>query len=326
MKRFLALVLLSVLALLPAARADGPDDQYVVIYSLIQQGDTLNQKGQLAPAMAKYVEAQSALKKFQGGYPDWNPKVVKFRLKYVAAKIDELSSKAPPAASTNASPAVPTNAPAGGETNTAPATPVSGAAQPANPPATNAAPPLSSDNGADAQIKALSEQIRHLEADKVLLEAKLKEALSAQPAAVDPRELAKAEEKIKDLQKENDLLKVSLAEVKTNAVAANPAALEQARQALAEANRKAAQLTEANTALTLEKEALQARVKTVVPADDTTSALRAENEILKKQVAGLQARGGAASGSGDLNRQLLEAQSRIAALQSDKDILRLEKT
>ena len=55
---------------------------------------------------------------------------------------------------------------------------------------------------------------RQLQADKAVLEAKLKEALSVQPAAVDPRELAKAEEKIRNLLKENDLLKVSLDQAK----------------------------------------------------------------------------------------------------------------
>src|SRR5437867_74109 len=52
--------------------------------------------------------------------------------------------------------------------------------------------------------------------------SKLKEALSAQPAAFDPHELTKAEERIKTLQKENDLLKVSLNQAKQAAAAAVP--------------------------------------------------------------------------------------------------------
>ena len=47
---------------------------------------------------------------------------------------------------------------------------------------------------------ALAERVQELE-------AKLKEALAAQPAAIDPRELAKAEERIRTLEKEADLLK-----------------------------------------------------------------------------------------------------------------------
>src|SRR5205823_10613335 len=66
----------------------------------------------------------------------------------------------------------------------------------------------------DLQLNGLQEQVRQLQADKTILESKLKEAFAAQPAAVDPRELAKAEEKLRALQKENDLLKVTLNEAK----------------------------------------------------------------------------------------------------------------
>src|SRR6185312_5233527 len=92
MKTIVALLAFSLLLLSSTARADGPDDQYVTIYNLIQQGDTLSEKGQSAPAMTKYAEAQTALKRFQSGYPDWNPKVVKFRLKYLAEQIAKIAT------------------------------------------------------------------------------------------------------------------------------------------------------------------------------------------------------------------------------------------
>ena len=47
-------------------------------------------------------------------------------------------------------------------------------------------------------------EVQRLQGDNRLLSAKLKEALSVQPAAVDPRELARAEDRIRALQKEND--------------------------------------------------------------------------------------------------------------------------
>ena len=43
-------------------------------------------------------------------------------------------------------------------------------------------------------------------------QAKLKEALAAQPATVDSRELAKAQEQIQSLMKENELLKTGRAQ------------------------------------------------------------------------------------------------------------------
>ena len=75
------------------ARADGPDDQYLQIYNLIQQADDLNTNGKPAPAKAKYQEAQTALKAFQKEYPDWNVKLVAYRLNYVVGKIAALSAK-----------------------------------------------------------------------------------------------------------------------------------------------------------------------------------------------------------------------------------------
>ena len=81
------------------ARADGPDDEYLQIYTLIQQADDLNTSGKAAPAKAKYQEAQTALSKFQKDYPDWNVKLVAYRLNYLAQKVAALSVKPPVAAS-----------------------------------------------------------------------------------------------------------------------------------------------------------------------------------------------------------------------------------
>jgi hypothetical protein len=77
------------------ARADGPDDEYLQIYSLIQQADELNTGGKAAPAKAKYQEAKVALTSFQTNYPYWNVKLVSYRLNYVAQKIAALAEKPP---------------------------------------------------------------------------------------------------------------------------------------------------------------------------------------------------------------------------------------
>ena len=390
MKRFS--VILALLVAILGARAEGPDDQYIGIYNLIQEADKLNNGGQPREALPKYLQAQSALQRFQKGYPDWNTRIVSFRLNYLSDKISALSAWAPPAASA---------APPG-----------------ASPAASPAAP-----SDWEHQLRALQDQVSRLQADKTVLEAKLKEALSVQPAAMDPRELARAEAQISDLQKENDLLKVSLAQEKNKPVAApdtqaldearqsleeanrklaeqarlaealtsekaalqskldslaaqtvntaelatarqaleeanrklaeqtrlaetltsekaalqskldslaaqtvNTAELETARQALEEANRKLAEQTRLAEALTGEKESLQARVTALRTDAEAAAALRAENQLLKKQVADLQAAPAPASPAEELNRQLAQAQAQIAALQSDTEILRLEKS
>ena len=83
--------------LLAVARvqAEGPDDQYVLVYNLIQEGDVLNSTGEPRRALEKYLEAQQGLEKFRKGYPEWNPKVVNFRQTYVAAKIATLRASLP---------------------------------------------------------------------------------------------------------------------------------------------------------------------------------------------------------------------------------------
>lgn len=328
-------------------RAMAQDDQYVQLYSLVQEADTLAANNQPAQALAKYTEARDGLQRLQRTYPDWNPKVVSFRLSYLGSRIGELAAAAPPAAPVAAGlpshPAIPAAAAAGAATATA----------------------------ADSQVAALQEQVRQLQADKVMLEAKLKEAFAARPASQDPRELTRAEDRIRTLEKENSLLKVSIDRQKSTPDSADTATTDQLKRELADANRKLAQQTEraeaalreqsalqtklesavqsaataaavlaaqkaldaANqkladqsdlaTKLSLQIESLQSRVKTLESDAETMAALHAENEILRKQLAA--AKIAPAADSTDVNRQLAEAQARIAALQSDKEILRLEK-
>jgi tetratricopeptide (TPR) repeat protein len=347
-------VIATLLLAFSGARAEGPDDQYVTIYNLIQEADKLNSGGQPSEALPKYLEAQTALQRFQKGYPDWNTKVINFRLNYVATRIAAVSAKVPAAVM-----------PATDSTVTKPAAPSSTGPQPVKP----AAP-----GDWENQLAALNDQVRQLQADKAVLEAKLKEALAVQPAALDPRELARAEEKIRGLLKENDLLKASLDQEKAKAApAADTKALEDTRQALAEANRKLADQTKTANALALEKTALQNKLNNLAPSAsnaaaldtarkaledanrklaeqsklasqlaldkaalqgrlqalntdaEAATALRAENQLLKKQLADLKAAPPPTAKADEANRQAAQAQAQIAALQSDKEMLRLQK-
>ena len=285
-------VIVALLLGLAGAQAQGSDDQYISIYSLIQEAAKLNSGGQPSEARQKYLEAQTALLQFQKSYPQWNPNVISFRLSDVAAKIAELSSRVRAAATDRAAP--PTTSP---------------------PQAVKPAP-----SDWETQLAGLTDQVRQLRADKTVLEAKLKEALSVQPAAVDPRELARAEEKIRNLQKENGLLKVSLAEVKAKVLPApDTNAVGKTSQALAAANRKLAEQTKTANALAREKKALSAEA-------EAATALRTENRLLKKQLADLKTAPPPATKAGEASRQLTQARTQIAVLQSDKELLQLEKT
>ena len=74
------------------ARAEGPDDDYLRIFGIIEKADTLSQNNQVEPARAKYQEAQVALAKLRRDYPSWNPKTVTYRINYVTEKLSTLTA------------------------------------------------------------------------------------------------------------------------------------------------------------------------------------------------------------------------------------------
>jgi tetratricopeptide (TPR) repeat protein len=266
--------LLMVLCGSAVTRAEAPDDEYVRIYNLIQQADALAEGGRVELASQKYSEALTGLDRVRKAYPGWNEQLVQFRMNYVTENLGRTAKVAEkPLRSERANePVPPSGEPAG-------------------------------------RIRPLLEQVRQLTADKELLQAKLAEALSAQPAAVDPRELALSEEKIKSLRKEVELLTVNLkkAEAKPDKPI-DPASFDQVKQGLAAANQKLAQQMEIMATMTLERDALQRRLQMFADGTDV-KAVRGENESLKSQLAELQIK---AEG---LKQQLIRAQADLAALQ-----------
>ena len=155
------------------------DSQYLNIYGAIQQADNQADTGDPREALARYSDLQTQLRQFQHGYPDWNPEIVTFRLKYLAGKISDLQSRVPAAA------------------------PV------ANPLPTNAAPVVNRLSDADGELTAMRGRLNALQSENATLLAKLKEALTVQPALADAGELARAQEKTRSLMKEIALLKAS---------------------------------------------------------------------------------------------------------------------
>ncbi len=165
-------VLLITFLVATLARAAGPDEEYIRIYEMVAEAETLNLDGKAQAATNLYRQAQAALLKLQSESPEWNKEVVKFRLNY-------LNEKLTPSKNLTAAP------------EPVPAKP---AAEP------NVASNLS------------AEEVRRLQSEKALLEAQLKESLSARPNGASPEALAKMEEKVAQLQKERDSLKTALAQ------------------------------------------------------------------------------------------------------------------
>ncbi len=292
------LVMVACGILVPSVFADGTDDLYVKIYGVIQEGDRLSVSGQSPLAKTKYLEAATALKKLQSESPAWNPAVVRFRLRYLTEKL-------------------------GGT----PIPEIGRAVQTDLPKPTPAvvAPVV---DERDSQIAALKDAFRRLEGEKAILEAKLKEALTAQPAGVDPRELARVEERLRTTEKERELLRLALDKERTQkSTTQDTAAVESLKSSLADANRKLIQQQEVAAALAREKEILTGRVAQLERSvGSDVASLRTENESLKKQLAARpQAR---ESKDSDRRTEKLQAElkdARDAAQASARTIAKLQQ-
>ncbi len=269
MKVLMALIAALLVACGANARADGPDTQYIRIYNAIREADNLLQNGQNRAAYDKLIEAQSGLNNLHKAYPDWSERLVQFRLNYVNDKIDRLRPSMP--APAVATPAV---------TNIAPAAVASPAMTPLveNPVVSG---------GLENKVQALTDENRRLASEKELLEAKLREALSAQPAAVAPQELARAEARIRALEQERELLQTTIKDDQARmAKSTNPASVAETKKLLAEANRKIEEQNKTIGVLREEKQILDSKLKAEPKLTRSSSKkLKAENEALKKQLA-----------------------------------------
>jgi hypothetical protein len=101
--RFLPILILICASLFLAmglARAADTDEEYLKIFNLMEQGDTLQKNGDPGKALVKYREAEVALKSFRRDNPTWNPKLVSYRWNDLASKI-AVAQDAAPAAGAN---------------------------------------------------------------------------------------------------------------------------------------------------------------------------------------------------------------------------------
>lgn len=133
--------------------------------------------GLRAEAAQFYRDAHRKLLAFQTAHSQWDPQVVRFRLKYLGEKLADL-----PTLDSSEPHSTPSDSTDFAERNRL----------------------------MEGQIAALNEQMRQLSADNSLLLSKLREALSARPAEVEPSEVRRAEAKILELQKEKELIELQL--------------------------------------------------------------------------------------------------------------------
>jgi Flp pilus assembly protein TadD len=84
-------ILLALVFTISLARAEGPGTEYTQIYNYIEQGDTLSKSGKTEAATERYGKALAGLKRLQSVYPTWNKEVLKYRIDYVAEKLQKIA-------------------------------------------------------------------------------------------------------------------------------------------------------------------------------------------------------------------------------------------
>ncbi len=286
LRRFCSIVVLSCLAWM--ACAQGPDDQFIVAYNLIQQAD---QSRDVRAAARLYEEAQVQLRRIQRGYPTWNERVINYRIRYCGEKLtglQEALAKAP----------APTNAPAAATGTTTPVLPA----------------PDAPSGEVLTQFNELNDRIRRLASEKQLLEAKLREALSAQPAPVDPRELQAAVERISALQSTNKTLLTKLeAQEADRRNLVDKVVAEEANRALTETRRQLDEQKQAAARLQKERNEVESKLQKI--QEESLRPLKLENQTLKAQVNDLKS-------DTEKGKQVADLSARLTRVQTDLDDLR----
>src|SRR5580698_9910002 len=89
----IAFILAAAALVFLAQPAVAQDDDYLAVYSVIEQADSLATNGRTAQAHAKYLEAQRDLAAFKQNNPNWNNQMVSYRMDYVADKIKATSGE-----------------------------------------------------------------------------------------------------------------------------------------------------------------------------------------------------------------------------------------
>jgi len=292
MKSFLGLVFLLVVTLGIAHAQQDADARYVSIYTIIQQADNLADGGQPGDALVAYTEAQARLEQFQKLFPNWDPGIVSYRLDDLNKKIAALKTQTAPkpvvTAPTEAAPEAPTKM----QTEL---------------------------SEAQAQLQAAQNENR-------TLQAKLKEALATQPAAVDAGELEAAQQQIRDLMKQNELLKSGQGETKVQTVIVEDTnKVSQLQLQLAAGMKKLTDEQKRAEMLIAENMALQKNLAHSSSPSAASEVLQSENDRLRTQLAALQTAANNASAADELATRLKDARTQVTALQSAATLAALEK-
>jgi Flp pilus assembly protein TadD len=292
----------------PAASAAPPTEQYLRVCEFINRADQAFSGNEPATALPIYREAVRAMDAFRQQYAGWNQSLVELRVKHVGDRI-KLLEQNPGAAAL---------APAAQSPSATPITPLT---QPRSADVTN-------------EFRLVLQELRAAEADNALLLAKLREALVSTPALLDPRELDRADQRIRALQAENESLRQQVATATGPSATASTTAgtpeVRRLRREIEDLNRKLKAQSDAAVQLLAEKtvelnrqtaqlQTLQSG-QTAAPGP-AVAALEQENAALRQQLAAANT---TAAGTRETASQLAAAQARLSETQGRIESLQRE--
>lgn len=248
------------------------DDLYIQVYNTILGADEAWQMGKKREAWQLYQQAQSFLKDIKTQYPNWNQKLIDFRLSYIDAKLEQFADneKDTSKESVHVDKVTVNNI-------------------------------ANSDLSVQEEIEKLRTQVAQLQSIRTELEKRLKEATRAQPATSDPEQLAKAEKTIAELTQINTQLQTQLSQFKESASGKNidttqkelnPQDSKQLENAQEQINKLKQQVDD----LKKENQSLQNTInasssqKVTSPTPEKTVELEKQLTALKKENSNLQAK------------------------------------
>jgi Flp pilus assembly protein TadD/predicted nucleic acid-binding Zn-ribbon protein len=264
---------------------------------MINEGDKLSQGGQNSQAREKYETALTRLEKLKNENPEWEPTIVKYRIKYLNDKLANLKtakeSATPPPAAPVAAPAPTAPAPMSEKPETPAPAPTPAAAKTEAPAAP--APVVTSDDPS-----ALRQRIIQLTGDLESARTELKQAKAdLDQALTDKKGLqeklssgAPADANVAALQQENTALRTKLASTEESLkkaaggdMAGEMSSLrgqvDSLEKKLAEANAKSAELTRANEDYKKQIADLTGKLQMAGTAGKSDSTLAKENAMLR---------------------------------------------
>jgi len=267
---------------------------------MINEGDKLSQGGQTSQAREKYEGALNRLEKLKNENPEWEPTIVKYRIKYLSDKLANLKSAPaptaapPPAPASTERPAAPTASPAPAPAaSEAPTAPLPAAKK--ETPAPAAASSLSSDDPS-----ALRQRIIQLTGDLESARTELKQAKADLDQALSEKKGLQeklssggsGDANVAALQQENSALRAKLSSTEESLkkaaggdVAGEMASLrgqvDSLEKKLAEANAKSAELARANDDYKKQIADLTGKLQMAGTAGKSDSTLAKENAMLR---------------------------------------------